>query len=175
MSIAEGSQAEQDGRFILEALDRFEGPLILYATRILGEPERARDVVQDTFLRLCRQDQDEVRARLGEWLFTTCRNRALDVRRKESRMSTISDATSREQVSPDPEPTEVSERKDSTAQIYRVMERLPENQREVIRLKFQHGLSYREIARVTSLSVGNVGFLVHTALKSLRETLSVAS
>jgi RNA polymerase sigma-70 factor (ECF subfamily) len=45
---------------------------------------------------------------------------------------------------------------------------LPVNQREVVRLKFQNQLSYEEIAAVTSLSVSNVGFLLHTALKTLR-------
>jgi RNA polymerase sigma-70 factor (ECF subfamily) len=46
---------------------------------------------------------------------------------------------------------------------------LPKNQQEVIRLKFQHGLSYKEISTVTNLSVTNVGFLIHTGLKVLRE------
>ena len=37
--------------------------------------------------------------------------------------------------------------------------RLPPNQQEVVRLKFQNGFSYQEISRITSLSVGNVGFI----------------
>jgi RNA polymerase sigma-70 factor (ECF subfamily) len=48
------------------------------------------------------------------------------------------------------------------------MEALPENQREVVRLKFQNGMSYKEIATVTELTVSNVGFLIHTALATLR-------
>ena len=50
-----------------------------------------------------------------------------------------------------------------------MLARLPENQQEVIRLKFQQGLSYKEISSVTGLSVTNVGFLIHTGLKRLRE------
>ena len=42
----------------------------------------------------------------------------------------------------------------------------------MIRLKFQHGLSYKQIAEVTQLSVSNVGFLIHTGLKALRERLN---
>jgi DNA-directed RNA polymerase specialized sigma24 family protein len=41
-----------------------------------------------------------------------------------------------------------------------------------VRLKFQNGFSYQEISRITSLSVGNVGFILHTALKALRQNLS---
>ncbi len=49
---------------------------------------------------------------------------------------------------------------------------LPANQQECIRLKFQHGLSYKQISQVTDLSVTNVGFLIHTGLKTLRKQLS---
>ena len=49
------------------------------------------------------------------------------------------------------------------------LQRLTPNQREVIVLKFQQGLSYEEISRVTGLTPGNVGFLLHHALKRLRE------
>jgi RNA polymerase sigma-70 factor (ECF subfamily) len=45
---------------------------------------------------------------------------------------------------------------------------LPANQREVLYLKFQQGLSYKEIGKVTGHSVSNVGFLIHTGMKTLR-------
>ena len=53
------------------------------------------------------------------------------------------------------------------------IEALPGPEREVLQLKFQQGLSYREIAGVTGHSVSNVGFLIHTGLKSLRGRLRV--
>ena len=48
------------------------------------------------------------------------------------------------------------------------MQHLPRNQQEVVRLKFQNGFSYKEISRITALSVTNVGFLIHTAVSRLR-------
>ena len=48
---------------------------------------------------------------------------------------------------------------------------LPDNQQEVIRLRFTDGLSYKEIAEVTKLSVSNVGYLIHMGVKTLRERL----
>jgi RNA polymerase sigma-70 factor (ECF subfamily) len=51
------------------------------------------------------------------------------------------------------------------------LSRLTPNQKEVIVLKFQQGLSYEEISQVTGLSSGNVGFLLHHGLKRLREWL----
>src|SRR5262245_12845384 len=70
-------------------VERFEGPLVRYARRITGDLERARDVVQETFLKLCAEEQSRLEGHVAEWLFTVCRNRAVDIRRKESRMSSL--------------------------------------------------------------------------------------
>lgn len=60
---------------------------------------------------------------------------------------------------------------DSGAKVMRLLDRLPDNQQEVIRLKFQNDLSYREISEITGLSVSNVGFLLHVGIKRLREIM----
>ena len=61
---------------------------------------------------------------------------------------------------------------DETAFVLNTFSRLPVNQAEVLRLKFQNDLSYQEIADVTGLSASNVGFLIHTGLKRLRTLLA---
>lgn len=68
-----------------------------------------------------------------------------------------------------PDPQEALEREEQLSRVERMMAGLTENQREVLRLKFQGGLSYRQISEVTGLSVTNVGFLIHTGIKTLRE------
>lgn len=73
-----------------------------------------------------------------------------------------------------PGPETVAERTDSHARILQLMSKLPENQREVVRLKFQNGMSYKEIAAITELTVSNVGYLLHTALNSLRSQVLAA-
>ena len=70
-----------------------------------------------------------------------------------------------------PSPDAAAESADSASTVLALMQRLPANQREVVRLKFQGQMSYEEISAVTSLSVGNVGFLLHTALKTLRRQM----
>jgi RNA polymerase sigma-70 factor (ECF subfamily) len=153
---------------------RYEGPLILYARRVLGgDLSRARDVVQETFLKLCRQGQDAVaRERLAAWLYTVCRRAALDVRRKEKRMTILSDVADG-LAGTSPDPADLAETGDSASGVMRVVERLPENQKEAIVLKFGHGLSYKEIAEVMGQSVSNVGVLIHTGLKAVRERMGV--
>ena len=77
--------------WVQDAVARFEGPLTLYAARLLRDAETARDVVQETFLKLCASDRNSIDGHLAEWLFTVCRNRALDVLRKEHRMTQLRD------------------------------------------------------------------------------------
>lgn len=157
---------------MLAALARYEGPLLAYAARLTGDAERARDVVQETFLRLCAHGAGDLEGRLGEWLYTVCRHLALDVRKKERPMATASGDGVLERASAEPGPDAAAERADSASRVLRALAALPESQREVLRLKFQHGLSYREIGGVTGHSVTNVGFLIHAGLKRLRERLA---
>ena len=163
----------RDAHWLAAVLRQFEAPLTLYAARITRDPERARDVVQEAFLRLLREDRQALEPHLAEWLYTVCRNKALDVRRKESRMTALSDITAQQEPARGPAPGDALELHEHTTRALRYLAHLPENQQEVIRLKFQHGLSYKQISAVTSLSVTNVGFLIHTGLKTLRQRMEV--
>jgi RNA polymerase sigma-70 factor (ECF subfamily) len=63
------------------------------------------------------------------------------------------------------------EQHETENQALRLLAELPDNQQEVVRLKFQDNLSYREIAEVTGLTTSNVGYLLHMAVKRLREQM----
>jgi RNA polymerase sigma-70 factor (ECF subfamily) len=164
-------QDSEHGRWVQGIVERYETALVRYAAQLTGNLDSARDVVQDTFLKLCAQNPAGLDGHLVEWLYTVCRNRALDLYRKEQHMRLVSvepadigERAAAEQVA-------AVEQAETSVRVLRCVERLTDNQREVVRLKFQHALSYKEIAAVTGLSVSNVGFLLHTALKRLREEL----
>jgi len=163
--------AESRERFVQRAMVDYESALVGYAAGILHDVERAREVVQDTFMRLCRQDVAKVRDGLKTWLFTVCRNRALDVLRKERRLEPLEDERLGRMPSGDPAPDKLADRHERMEELMNYLERLSDNQKEVILLKFQQGLSYKEISEVTGLGSGNIGFLIHTGLKRLRELL----
>src|SRR5437016_4537904 len=57
-------------QWIVDALDRHEASLVRYANWILGDIESAREVVQETFLRLCKEQQSRVGAYLAQWILT---------------------------------------------------------------------------------------------------------
>ena len=181
-----------DSPEISALLDRYERPLVRYALSILRDLESARDVVQETFIRYVRtsgtgdapvsdglpegedsSDSDTLHPpppdRVAAWLFTVCRNRALDYHRKHSRIVPMNFPDNR--AAEEPSPAAYLESRDTAASLLQLVDSLSPNQREVIRLKFQSDLSYKEIAEVTQLSVTNVGFLLHTGLKKLRTLL----
>ncbi|MEQ2010038.1 MAG: sigma-70 family RNA polymerase sigma factor [Limisphaerales bacterium] len=156
----------------LRAAHEQHGPaLSRYAASIVGNADRARDVVQDVFLRLWREDPARLNGCLVEWLFTVCRHRALDVHRKEHRMTALTEVELDTRPDAGLAPDAQAEAGETAGRALRLLGALPENQREVVRLKFQVGLSYAEISRITGHSVSNVGFLLHTALKTLRQQM----
>lgn len=158
---------------VRRALDQHESTLIAYTSGILGgDIEKARDVVQDALLRLYLTEPDRVRENLKSWLFTVCRNRAFDILRKEQRLDIGNDDVIDAAAHHAPDPAQSAGTQELYENIWRCVDRLRPNQREVVRLKFLHDCSYQEIAGITGLSVGNVGFIMHHAIKKLRELMS---
>jgi RNA polymerase sigma-70 factor (ECF subfamily) len=167
MHTAETIPAENENE-LSALLRRFELPLLQYATRILGDRERARDVVQETFVELERSARRQTDAAPAKWLFTVCRNRALNICRKEKRMTYLGEEFLAQAPGDEPAPNERLEQDEARGFLLGIVATLPLRQQEVLQLKFQNDLSYQEISDITKLSVSHVGVLLHTALKTLR-------
>jgi RNA polymerase sigma factor (sigma-70 family) len=157
-----------------ELLRRFEVPLLQYATRITGNSERARDVVQETFIKFQRNGSVEPN-KTATWLFTVCRNGALNVCRKERRMIYLDQEIIESRRDEAPMPFERMEQREAGGFLMKILATLPPRQQEVIQLKFQNNLSYQEIAEITKTTANSVGVLIHTALKTLRQKYAEAS
>ena len=160
------------------AMSDFEIPLTKYAVSILGDLEQARDVVQDTFLKLYKQDPEKVRKKVKSWLFTVCRNHCYDLIKRNRRTSNLEEDEISYIASSEDNPFQVisflegrEEIDEKIKILYSLIEELPSRQREVMRLKFQANLSYKEIAETIGISSSNVGFVMHSALKKLREDM----
>lgn len=168
---AEPAQDEA-AALVRQALDQHESHLIAFAAGILGgDVDRARDVVQDTLLRLYLGEPAKIRENLKAWLYTVCRNRALDFLRKDQRLELGGDDLLVATPSDRRDPSEQADVNELYRRVWELLERLTPNQRQVVELKFQHDCSYQEISEITGLSTGNVGFLMHVAIKKLRDLL----
>jgi RNA polymerase sigma factor (sigma-70 family) len=152
-----------------QILHRFEIPLLQYARRITGDREQARDVVQETFIKFQRNGAVRRQDEPATWLFTVCRNAALNVCRKERRMMHLDEQLIEARESEQPMPFNQLEPKEAAGFLLRIVATLPPRQQEIIQLKFQNDLSYQQIAKIMQTTANNVGVLLHTALKTLRQ------
>lgn len=171
-SMPDPREMREQELLVRRALDQHESALLAFTTNVLhGDVERARDVVQDALIKLYQADPDKVRENLKAWLYTVCRNRALDVLRKERRLEFGNDIALEQAFDEGPEPGHQADVDDLSCRAWEIVASLPVNHQEVLRLKFQHDCSYQQIADITGLSVSNVGFILHTTLKKIRHQL----
>ena len=153
-----------------------ESPLLGYARRLLDDAALAEDVVQEAFMKLHAQF-DQVRDPRN-WLYRTVHNLALNHRRHSGRIVPLDppgeDAAEPglDTADPQPLPDEQIIRLEGIGLVRLSLEALDERSREVVRLKFNDELSYQQIGERTGLSVSNVGYLLHHALKAVADELA---
>lgn len=163
--------SERHVEWVKEALDKFESPLIRYAARLTGNIESGRDVVQDTFLRLCTADRTKIEDHLAQWLYTVCRNRALDMQRKRSRHDALDQSNGHVQGNGTRQPDEIAEQNDTQRFVLEMVDTFAQRDQEVFRLKFEHDLTYREISAILDVPVSTIGYVITKSLKEIRTHL----
>lgn len=174
-----GATPEGQSSETLEALFlALEGPLLGYAQRLVRDTELAEDLVQEAFLRLHGQGPTVREPR--SWLYRTIHNLAMNHLRTVRRIVPLAveagdDVTPEEEaVDGQPLPDEQLQRLEGVGLVHLSLQSLDARSRELVALKFQEHLSYKEISARTGLTVGHVGYLLHHALKSLTAELARA-
>jgi RNA polymerase sigma-70 factor (ECF subfamily) len=129
---------------------RYENRLMGVLLRFVRDRELARDLAQETFLRVYeRLDQFDPSRRFGPWLFRIGVNLSLDYLRKRRRRiwpSLFSD--SRAEKGPDPAVVDPRESLDLEQEVRRVLESIPEKYRTVLILRDLENFSTSEIAAI---------------------------
>jgi len=165
-------ESRRTSTWLRAVLAKHERRLVAYAARIVGDVDLARDVAQETFLKLIREGGMELDGKLPQWLYTVCRRRAIDVKRKERRMQTSGEIEAVMAPRATDDPAAAFERQEQVSRAEALVAVLPDKQQEAVRLRFTHGLSYKQIADVMDTTVNNVGVLIHTGVKTLRARLA---
>lgn len=161
---------------IQELFESLESPLLNYALRLAGERGAAEDCVQEAFMKLQAQFNEVREPR--RWLYRTVHNLALNQRRRAGKVVALEVKTGEDSVpvndpiDPLPLPDEQIVRSEGIGLVRLSLESLDARSRELIRLKFNENLSYKEISEKTGLKTGHVGYLLHHALKSMADELA---
>lgn len=150
-----------------------EAPLLRYAYELVKSQEVAEDIVQETFMRLHAEFENVRQPR--PWLYRTAHNLAMNHLRAGRKIVPLEpqadQGTVEHPADAAPLPDERMERMEAIEKTRLCLQTLDTRARELVRLKFDEGLSYKEMSERTGLSVGNVGFVLHHALKRLAAEL----
>ena len=159
------------------ATSRYRRELFAHCYRMTGSVQEAEDIVQDAFMKLHAQFKEVREPR--RWLYRTVHNRALNHRRQANKIVSLhppaeTDGAPDASDPADPQllPDEEISRWEGIGMVRLSLETLDERSREVIRLKFNENLSYKEISARTGLKTGHVGYLLHHALKEMANELA---
>lgn len=143
---------------------RYREWVVGLAYRFTGDSDAALDVLQETFLYVLRKFPGfRLTAHFKTFLYPAVRNLSIAVRRKASRYQATEQTLKVLENTPAPMAAEIP-----PGDLEAVLARLPEEQREVILLRFVDGLSLGEIGEAMEIPLGTVKSRLHNALQTLR-------
>lgn len=163
------SSERDDSSLLGEWFDKLEKPLMIYAYQTLSDREEAKDMVQEAFVRFFKKEK-EIREPKA-WLYKTTRNLCISHIRKHGRVQKIGEEEQMdfldESGRTEENPAAKMENEEARVRVRHALSILPAELRELLRMKFEEKLSYKEISEKSGLSVSNVGYKLHTVIKNL--------
>lgn len=172
-AVARGDIASFEALF-----DRYSGTLYALLLRILGNPEDAQEVLQETFVKVWTNAKmfDAVRGSEAAWLISIARSRGIDkLRSRRIRVDRENDAGREISIhSSFVEKTTGADdaiRSEERTAVRGALAELPEAQRVALELAYFEGLSQSEIAERLGEPLGTVKTRMQLGMKKLRDRL----
>lgn len=165
--------AKGDKQALAEIYTAHGSVVFAVSLRLLRDRAEAEELVQETFLEAWRraaQYQPE-RANVAAWLVTIAKSRAIDRLRSRSTAQRTLDVERREQSFGERAPDEAIDGARTRAVVREKVAQLPAEQRALLELAWDEGLSQSEIAAKTGLPLGTVKTRTRTALLKLHAEL----
>ncbi len=172
-ALLESIRAGDEGA-LAKLYDRYSRLVYSVALRVLHDPAKAEDVLQDVFLKVWRQPEGfvETQGHLGPWLAVIARNRSIDVLR--GRQKNESSSEGMDLVAPD-DMIQSIETSLLIGKVKQAIRLLPKEQRRALDMAFFRGMTHAEIVSLTGLPLGTVKTRIRTALQFLGRALRTSS
>jgi RNA polymerase sigma-70 factor (ECF subfamily) len=158
-----------------QLFDEFSAPIFNYVLRMVGDPDRAADITQDTFIKAYRKlDTVTEASSTRSWLYRIATNTAIDDMRRRRNVTTMSDDqptfANRADTGPGPEAQVMAATLDERVQ--RALLTLRPNHRQCLLLSDLDDMSAHQIGEVMGLSYGAVRTLLCRARGEMRRALA---
>ena len=175
-AVTRSRDGDQDAFRVL--VERYQGRAYRLAARLLGDPDLARDAVQEGFLKAYGSlGRFEGRSGFYTWLYRLVFNLCIDMKRRDrsSRHVEWNDEVAGHlpdgDAAPASGPAVELDRAELRVALARAVEQLPEDARRTLLLREVDGLSYAEIAEALGIPKGTVMSRLHHARRRVRQLL----
>lgn len=168
-AIATGNPADYD-----ELIRRYQSDVRNWLRHLTGEPSRADDLAQETFIRAWeRLHTISDGKRFKAWVMKIAYNMFLQSRRRQGREARLADALGREQLAAESHVT--PSRDAGVADLPRMLAALTEDERAAMVLCYAYGMSHREITEVTDMPLGTVKSHIRRGTARIRDRFDLGS
>jgi RNA polymerase sigma-70 factor, ECF subfamily len=170
-------EIREDNMFAFDALyRRYSKKLYKFAKSVLKSVEESENILQDVFLNLWENRHNvEKDSSVKYYIFTIAYNSAISIIRKKTRETRFIDyLKSLQELNQDPPNLEV-EYNELTKKVNKIIDHLPQRQKEVYILHKLENLKYQEIAERLNISVNTIETHMSRALKTIQEKLGKSS
>ncbi|MFQ5537663.1 MAG: RNA polymerase sigma factor [Gemmatimonadota bacterium] len=164
-----------NARFYEPLVRAYEPSGLRLALGMMGNMEDARDALQDAFVKAFQSlHRFDLQRSFGPWFFQILRNQCRDALRKRKARFSVETLDERLDLQPDGAakgPERLRERSEAREMLWKALERIGEEHREILVLKELQGLRYSEIAQILDIPEGTVASRLFHARKALHEAL----
>ncbi|PCJ24796.1 MAG: RNA polymerase subunit sigma-24 [Flavobacteriales bacterium] len=147
-----------------ESVDQYSDNLYRFIIKNIKDEDKAKDIVQDTYLKFWEKKDNVDLTKIKSYLFTTAYHTLIDVVRKEKKQGSFNDVKE-ESYSTNSEYSDLQEI------LHEAVEQLPEDQKAVILLRDYEGYAYHEIAEITGMTESQVKVYIFRGRKFLKNYL----
>jgi len=153
----------------------YEAPGLRLAIGMLGSVDEATDALQDAFIKAWQSlHRFDITRPFGPWFFQILRNQCRDVirsRKSRERHEVRDELIEVRPARASSDPTRLQERGEASAILWRALDALADEHREILVLKELQGFRYSEIAGILAIPEGTVASRIYHARDALREAL----
>ncbi len=153
-------------------VDRYKNMVYNTAFRMVGDPEAANDIAQESFISAYNAlESFTYRSKFSTWLYSIAMNKCRDHLKGMKSLVALDDVSEKIACN-GPNPEESAHRKQQADAIQNALNALPEDFRQAVVLKHIEGLDYKEMEEVLGVSLNALKVRTYRAREMLKKILN---